>query len=104
MRAIGLSISQLISILSMEQFLTVGFGFGLGTIYGVIVSRVFLPFLQISQNLEGVVPGFRTVIQRSDISSILIILGISLIIGLLILAFILIKLKLHEAIKLGEEV
>jgi len=44
MRAIGLSISQLISILSMEQFLTVGFGFGLGTIYGVIVSRVFLPF------------------------------------------------------------
>ena len=104
MRAIGLSISQLITILSLEQFLTVGAGFGLGTLFGVIVSQVFLPFLQVSQNLEGVVPGFRIIIQRSDISNILIILGISLIIGLLILAFILIRLKLHEAIKLGEEV
>ncbi|MGB4177144.1 MAG: ABC transporter permease [Halanaerobiales bacterium] len=104
MRAIGLSISQLVTILSLEQFLTVSFGFGLGTLFGVIVSQIFLPFLQVSQNLEGVVPGFRIVIQRSDIGNILIILGISLIIGLLILAFILIKLKLHEAIKLGEEV
>ncbi|MFI5359959.1 MAG: FtsX-like permease family protein [Halanaerobiales bacterium] len=104
MRAIGLSISQLITILSLEQFLTVGAGFSLGTLFGVIVSQVFLPFLQVSQNLDGVVPGFRIIVQRSDISNILIILGISLVIGLLILAFILIRLKLHEAIKLGEEV
>ncbi|MFP4015759.1 MAG: FtsX-like permease family protein [Halanaerobiales bacterium] len=104
MRAIGLSISQLISILCLEQFLTVGIGFMLGTTFGIIASRVFLPFLQISQNLEGVVPGFRIVVQRSDIINILIILGGTLIIGLVFLGFILVKLKLHEAIKLGEEV
>jgi len=104
MRAIGLSISQLISILSLEQFFMVGFGFGLGTLFGVLASRIFLPFLQISQNLEGVVPGFRIVVQKGDIANILIILGGTLIIGLLILGFILLKLKLHEAIKLGEEV
>ena len=101
MRAIGLSISQLITILSLEQFLTVGAGFSLGTLFGVIVSQVFLPFLQVSQNLDGVVPGFRIIVQRSDISNILIILGISLVIGLLILAFILIRLKLHEAYQTG---
>ncbi|MFP4661657.1 MAG: FtsX-like permease family protein [Halanaerobiales bacterium] len=104
MRAIGLSISQLISILCLEQFLTVGLGFALGTTFGITASRVFLPFLQISQNLEGVVPGFRIVVQRSDIINILIILGGTLIIGLVFLGFILVKLKLHEAIKLGEEV
>ncbi|NLM97872.1 MAG: ABC transporter permease, partial [Halanaerobiaceae bacterium] len=103
MRAIGLSISQLISILTLEQVLTVGIGFVLGTIYGITASRVFMPFLQISQNLEGIVPGFRIVIQKGDIRNILIILGGTLVIGLVFLGVILVRLKLHEAIKLGEE-
>ncbi|MFW6389758.1 MAG: hypothetical protein ACOCZT_01460, partial [Halanaerobiales bacterium] len=85
-------------------FLTVCIGFVSGTFFGIIVSRIFLPFLQLSQNLEGVVPGFRTIIDKSDIISILIILGGTLIIGLFFLAVILVKLKLHDAIKLGEEV
>ncbi|MEJ6951060.1 FtsX-like permease family protein [Natronospora cellulosivora (SeqCode)] len=104
MRAIGLSLKQLIIMLSLEQFLTVGIGFALGTIFGVIVSRTFLPFLQLSQNLEGVVPGFKIIVDRSDVFNILIIIGGTLIIGLIFLAMILVKLKLHDAIKLGEEV
>lgn len=103
MRAIGLSITQLISILTLEQVLTVGIGFVLGTIYGITASRVFMPFLQMSQNLEGIVPGFRIVIQKGDIRNILIILGGTLVIGLVFLSVFLVRLKLHEAIKLGEE-
>jgi putative ABC transport system permease protein len=103
MRSIGLSVTQLIAILSLEQLLSVGIAFGLGTVFGVITSRIFLPFLQISENIGGVVPDFRIIIQEGDIMKILIILGGTLVIGLIILGVILTKLKLHEAIQLGED-
>ena len=104
MRSFGLSMKQLLGILGLEQVLSVGIAFSLGTIFGIVTSRIFLPFIQVSQDLAGSVPDFKTVIQRGDILRILIILGGALVFALVILGFILKKLKLHEAIQLGEEI
>jgi|GEM_PF-502561 len=104
MRSLGLSLKQLISILSLEQILSVGIAFGLGTLFGTLTSVYFLPFLQISQQLAGTVPKFRPVVQSGDIMRILVLLGGALILSLIVLGIILVKLKLHEAIQLGEEV
>lgn len=104
MRSIGLSLKQLISILALEQILSVGIAFVLGTVFGIVTSRIFLPFLQISEELADTIPGFRPVVETGDILKILVILGGTLVIGLVVLGIIFTKLKLHEAIQLGEEI
>jgi len=104
LRAIGLSVPQLIAMLTLEQLLSVGIAFVLGAVFGVFASRAFLPFMQISQNISGVVPDFLVVVQKGDVLKILTVLGGTLLVGLVGLGVALSRMRLHQAIKLGEEV
>jgi len=102
LRAVGLSLRQLIALLALEQVLSVGMGLAAGTGLGIAATRIFLPFLRASGE-TGSVPPFLIVTDPADISRIFSVLGSLLIAAVIGLAFILIRMKLHQAIKLGEE-
>ncbi len=104
LRSIGLSFPQLLTMLSLEQLLSVGVALVLGTVFGTIVSYVFIPFMQVTQGIAGVVPPFIVVVQSEDIIRIFAMLGGTLFVGLIGLGIILARMKLNQAIKLGEEV
>ena len=104
LRAIGLSFGQLIGMLSIEQILSVGVSLGFGTIFGIVVSYVFIPFMQITQDLAGAVPDFLVVVRPGDILQICIVIGVTLLIGIIGLGVVISRMRLHQAIKLGEEV
>ncbi len=104
LRAIGLSFPQLLIMLSLEQLLSVGLALVLGTLFGAIASYIFIPFMQVTQGVAGVIPPFLVVVQNEDIIRIFMMLGITLFIGLIGLGVALAKMKLNQAIKLGEEV
>lgn len=104
LRAMGLSVWQLVTMLALELLLTVGLGLGVGTTLGSWASRLFLPFLQLSADAAGAaVPPFLVVVEPSDLFKIYVVLGSMLVIGLLALGVILSRLRLHQAVKLGEE-
>lgn len=104
LRAIGLSVGQLVSMLFIEQILSVGVAVAIGTILGGWASRLFLPFTKVSADLTGSVPEFMIIVSGSDLGKIYLTLGGMLLFGLIGLVAILSRMRLHQAVKLGEEV
>ncbi len=103
LRTIGLSVWQLIAMLSLEQLLSVGLGLLIGLGLGQVTGELFLPFIQLGTDLGGDIPPFTVVTQQADVLKIVGILGVMLIVGLVILAGVLSRMRLHQAVKLGEE-
>lgn len=103
LRAMGLSLGQLIASLGLEGIFTVGVGVGVGTILGRLSANYFLPFLELGSDMSHTVPPFIVVIDSADLSRIYTVLLSMLIVGVAALAVVLVRVRLHQAVKLGEE-
>lgn len=103
LRAIGLSSRQLFVLLMFEQIFLILLGVGAGTGFGLWTSNLFIPFLQVSADQNGQVPRFVVETAWSDIGRIYIVLGAMLAVGLLIMVGLLRRLKVYQAVKLGEQ-
>ncbi|REK74693.1 ABC transporter permease [Paenibacillus paeoniae] len=103
LRAIGLSVGNLIAMLAVEQVLTSGVAVLLGIIVGNLASLLYVPNFQIVFNPSSLVPPFLVQIDPSDMVRIYWMVGIMLTIGIGILAYMLSRLRIHQALKLGED-
>ncbi len=103
MRAMGLSLRQLLGMLTVEQLLTSGAAVGIGLLTGYITSRLFVPVFQNAFDAKTLVPPFIVTVDPTDSIRIYIFVGVMLLIGLFILGVMLSRLKIHQAIKLGED-
>ncbi|GAE92029.1 hypothetical protein JCM21714_1006 [Gracilibacillus boraciitolerans JCM 21714] len=102
-RAMGISIRKLVVMLVWEQILTSGIACLLGVVIGGITSRLFVPFFQLSFDSQTIVPPFQVMVDPDDMWRIYLFVGFMLIVGLSILVVLLRKIKIHQAIKLGED-
>lgn len=103
LRAIGMSLQQLIGTLCLELLWSVGVGLGVGTILGHTISKAFVPFMKSTASLAGDIPPFLVIISGKDIGTIYSILLPVLLAALFGLALTLARLQVHQAVKLGEE-
>ncbi|WP_364146238.1 ABC transporter permease [Paenibacillus sp. LPE1-1-1.1] len=103
LRAIGLSLKQLIGMLAVEQLLTSGVAVLIGIAVGNVASRLYVPNFQIAFNPSSLVPPFKVMFDAADLMRIYLLVGFMLVIGLGILAYMLSRLRIHQAIKLGED-
>jgi putative ABC transport system permease protein len=103
LRAMGLKRKQLTVMLLMEQALTGGLSIGIGIGVGKLASYLFLPFLQTSDNVKTQVPPFHVVFKSSDTYSLYFIVLVMMCMGAGFLFFHIRRLRVHQAIKLGEE-
>ncbi|MFD2702262.1 FtsX-like permease family protein [Paenibacillus shunpengii] len=103
LRAMGLSRGQLSGMLLLEQVFTAGLSIALGIGIGQLASRLFLPFLQTTDNVETQVPPFRIVFEASDTNQLYIVTGVMLFIGAVMLLWQIRRLRVHQAVKMGEE-
>ena len=101
LRALGLSLGQLISLLGLEQIFSLGLGLGAGTGLGILATAVLLPFLR--EGGEAAVIPFSIVTDPADVARIFTVLGAMLVVAIIGLSMILVRMKLNQAIKLGEE-
>ena len=103
LRAIGLSIGQLINLFVFEQGFLIAIGVLTGTALGVITGKIFIPFLQLKSERHGGIPEFITMTAWDDIGKIYILFGAVLAVAVPAFIWMLTRLKIHEAIKFGEE-
>jgi putative ABC transport system permease protein len=103
LRAMGLKRKQLTVMLLMEQVLTGGLSIAIGIGTGKLASYLFLPFLQTSDNVQTQVPPFHVVFQAKDTYQLYFIVFVMMLIGAGFLFFHVRRLRVHQAIKLGEE-
>jgi putative ABC transport system permease protein len=104
MRAIGLSVGQMIGFLGIEQLTLIVSGITSGTVIGVWVSRLFIPFLQVGGSQNATIPPFVVLIAWGDIIRIYAVFAVMLLAAVGSMIYFLLHLRIFEAVKLGEAV
>lgn len=103
LRAMGLSRKQLTGMLLLEQAFTAGLSIVLGFVIGKLASLLFLPFLQTAENAKMQVPPFRVVFEARDTYQLYGVVAFMLVTGATLLLLHIRRLRVHQAVKLGEE-
>ena len=102
LRAIGLSVKQMTSLLAAELAFLVLLGIGVGTGLGVFASRLFVPFLQIGAGAHSQYPPFQIQIAWLSIMQVYVLFALLFIAAISVLSALLVRMKIFQAIKLGE--
>ncbi|MFC5450141.1 ABC transporter permease [Paenibacillus aestuarii] len=103
LRAMGLSRKQLTGMLLLEQGFTAGLSIALGIGIGKLTSYFFLPFLQTTENVKTQVPPFRVVFESRDTEQLYFVVAFMMLTGIALLFLHIRRLRVHQAVKLGEE-
>jgi len=104
LRAIGLSTNQMTIFLASELALLISMGALIGTALGVWVSNMFIPYLQVGASPESQIPPYVVFIAWPAISKVYILFGLLFVVALATLVVLLRRMKIFQAIKMGETV
>ncbi len=104
LRAIGLSAGQMMVLLGVELAILLGIGLGAGTALGVGISNLFIPYLQVGTEQTAHIPPFLVQIDWSSVFQVYGLFILLFIAALAILAVLLLRMKVFQAVKLGETV
>jgi putative ABC transport system permease protein len=103
LRATGLSIAQLVGLLSTEQLTLIGVGILLGTALGAGAGWMFTRFLQVSIIARESVPPFLIVTPWSTIFRLYVILVVVFLVALVASVHLLRRMRVHAVLRLGEQ-
>lgn len=104
LRAIGLGIGRMMGFIAWELGLLIFAGLALGTVLGVWMSQRFIPFLQTGRREADFVPPYLVEIAWPAISQIYVLFGLLFLGAFVVLSLLLRRMKVFEAVKLGETV
>ena len=102
LRAVGLGARQMAAFLGWELALLLGTGIGAGTLLGVAASNVYIPFMQIGLSAEARAVPFRVILPWPAIYDIYVLFGALFVIVLGMLVVFVLRMKVFQAVKLGE--
>jgi len=104
LRAVGLSLGQMVAFLAWELAVLILVGLAAGTGLGVLVSRLFIPYLQVGTTTATQVPPYVVIIAWPEILRIYALFCGLFVVALGGLALLLVRIKIFEAVKLGETI
>jgi len=102
LRAIGLSVGQMAAFLAGEQLSLIVTGAVTGTGLGVWASKLFIPFLQVRGGPHPQTPPFVVQTAWMDIFQIYAVFGVMLLVAVAVMLVLLVRMRVFEAVKLGE--
>jgi putative ABC transport system permease protein len=101
LRATGLGSRQVTVMLLVEQLLTTGVSIAVGLLAGKLAGRLFLPFLQAGSSRQ--IPPFAVVSDPMDTVRLLCVVLAMLGLGAIVLVWQIRGMRVHQAVKMGEE-
>lgn len=104
LRAIGLSAGQMTTFLASELAFLILIGGSIGTFTGILAGKLFIPYLQVGADPASLIPSFIVVVAWPVILRIYGMIGILFVIALATLVALLLRMKIFQAIKLGETI
>lgn len=90
-------------MIACEQVLVSGAAVAIGFVTGNLASRLFIPLLQVASSAADQVPPFRIVAQMEDYYKVYAVVAAMLIIGFITLWRIIARIRIDQALKLGED-
>ena len=103
LRAMGMSYGEIIAMIIYEQIMVSGVAVVVAIVIGGIASDVFVPVFQSMYDTIDRVPKFLVRPLRADYIKVYTIVLVMLVIGFVVLGRIISKIKISQAIKLGED-
>jgi putative ABC transport system permease protein len=104
LRAIGLSAAQMTAFLAAELAFLILMGGLIGTGLGIWISNNFIPFLQVGANPQSQIPPYVVYIAWPAILRVYALFGLLFVVALVTLVILLRRMKIFQAIKMGESV
>jgi putative ABC transport system permease protein len=104
LRAIGLSARQMSAYLALEQFIMILIGVAAGTGIAVLSAYLFIPHLPVAFGSHPGTPPFVVAIAWQDIARVYAIFSAMLVLGVGSTILLLRRMKIFQAIKMGENV
>ncbi len=102
-RAMGMSMREIVTMLVCEQIFISGYSVAIGTAIGFVVSSLFVPLIEISYApAEQPIP-LELIISAADNLRIFAVIGIMILLCLIVLSNMISRLKIAQALKLGED-
>ncbi len=103
LRAMGMSYGEIIAMIVYEQLLVSGVAIVTAVVIGGIASDLFVPLFQSLYDATERIPPFVVKPLRSDYLKIYGIVLLMLVVGFVVLGRIIKKIKISQALKLGED-
>ena len=104
LRAVGLSAFQMMVLLASELAFLILIGLAAGTGLGIWVSNFFIPYLQIGTGAAAYIPPYLVQIDWLAVARIYVLFGVIFLAALGALGVLLLRMKIFQAVKLGETV
>lgn len=102
-RAMGMSMSSVLLMLVNEQILITGLSVVLGYFIGEISSKLFVPLIQLGYSSQDQVLPLKVIAQTNDYIRLFTVVGLMIAICMVVLGVIISKIKIAQALKLGED-
>lgn len=102
-RAMGMYMKEVITMLVNEQLFISGLSIAMGIGVGLLASRLYIPLVQIAYSSVDTVIPLDIISSTSDMVRLLIVVAAMVIICMVILGMIISRIKISQALKLGED-
>jgi ABC-type lipoprotein release transport system permease subunit len=102
LRTLGFSLRQIIGLVCFEQLFIIVVGLGLGTIIGERLSYIMMPFLQLTELGERVLPPFILTINWGTIGIAYAILAVAFIITISLVILFFSRVAIHRTLRMGD--
>lgn len=102
-RAMGLSMGEVLRMLAAEQVMISGSAIAIGVVVGVLVTQLYLPLIQIAYSAADQVLPLTLTTETSDFIRLFAVIGFMVICCMAILAWLISKIRIAQALKLGED-
>jgi len=102
LRTLGFSLRQIIGLVCFEQIFIIVAGMGIGTIIGERLSYIMMPFLQLTEYGERVLPPFILTINWGTIGIAYGIIAAAFIITISLVILFFSKVAIHRTLRMGD--
>lgn len=102
-RAMGMSMREIFSMLINEQVFITGVSLASGILTGVLTAKLFVPLIQIAYSSADQVIPMELISDGSDYLRLFSVIGAVILLCMVVLGVLISKIKIAQALKLGED-
>lgn len=102
-RAMGMTLREILSMLINEQIFISGLSIACGALIGEIASKLYIPLIQIAYAASEQSLPLNIVSEQVDSMRLFTVIGVMMLLCMVILGILISKIKISQAIKLGED-
>ena len=102
-RAMGMSMREIITMLICEQIFISGTSIGMGVLVGWLSSELYMPLIQMAYAAYDSALPLSVISEQSDMIRLMVIVGTVMLVCMFTLGWLISKMKIAQALKLGED-